>query len=132
MLELDLHLIPGSVVVRKECFLEVGIFNPRLAGIDDWDMWTRIAELRSILVDPAPVCIYRVASPGSGQGSSDFARHMHAAVKHQERLFSLPRAHAAPAVQRRKFVNDKAPHCRHVELARCGSIAAWSISLRPL
>ena len=103
VLELDLHLIPGCVVVRKECFLEVGIFNRRLAGIDDWDMWTRITELRSIVVDPAPVCVYRVASPGSQQGSSALARHMHAAVKHQEKLFSLQRVQDAPLVQRRSI-----------------------------
>ena len=101
VLELDLHLIPDSVVVRKECFFEVGIFNRRLAGIDDWDMWTRIAEVRPIVVDPAPVCVYRVASPGSGQGSSALGRHMHAAVNHQTNPFSLPRAQDAPAAQRR-------------------------------
>jgi len=101
VLELSVHLIPGSVVVRKECFFEVGIFNPRLAGIDDWDMWTRIAEMRPILVDPEPVCIYRVASPDSGQGSSVLGRQMRAAVRHQERLFSLPRVKEATPAQRR-------------------------------
>ena len=101
VLELDVHLIPDSVVVRKQCFFEVGIFNRNLAGIDDWDMWVRIAETRPVLLDPEPVCIYRVASPGSGQGSSGMGRHMYAAVKHQAKLFSLPRAQAAPAAQRR-------------------------------
>lgn len=101
VLELDLHLIPGSVVVRKECFLEVGIFNQRLAGIDDWDMWTRIAEVRPIVVDQSPVCIYRVGSPSSDQGSSSLGKHLHSAFKHQARLFSLPRAQNAPPVQRR-------------------------------
>ncbi len=101
VLELDLHLIPASVVVRKQCFFEVGIFNRRLAGIDDWDMWTRIAEVRPVLVDATPVCVYRVASPASGQGSSALGRLMHAAVNHQARLLSLPRAQDAPPVQRR-------------------------------
>jgi hypothetical protein len=101
VLGLDVHLIPGSIVMRKECFYEVGIFNRRLAGIDDWDMWTRVAEVRPVLVDPRPVCIYRVAAPGSRQGSSALGRHMYAAVKHQRRLFSLPRAQDAPATQRR-------------------------------
>jgi len=101
VLELSVHLIPGSVVIRKECFFEVGLFNPRLAGIDDWDMWTRIAEVRPVLLDPEPVCIYRVALPGSGQGSSILGRQMHAAVKHQERLFSLPRVQTATSAQRR-------------------------------
>jgi hypothetical protein len=101
VLELDVHIIPGSVVLRKECFFEVGIFNRTLAGIDDWDMWTRIAEVRPVVLDPTPVCIYRVASPRSGQGSSLQGRHMHAAVKHLTRLLSLPSVQAAPVACRR-------------------------------
>jgi GT2 family glycosyltransferase len=101
ILELQLHLIPGSVVVRKESFLEVGIFNQRLAGIDDWDMWTRIAEVRPVVLDPSPVCIYRVGSPSSGQGSSQMGKHLQFAVNHQVHLLSLRRAQNAPAAQRR-------------------------------
>jgi len=101
VLALDVHLIPDSVVVRKESFLKVGVFNSRLAGIDDWDMWTRIAEVCPVLVDPAPVCVYRLASPTSGQGSSALGQHLLAAVKHQAHLFSLPRARDASPAQRR-------------------------------
>ena len=101
VLELNLHLLPASVVVRKACFFEVGIFNRYLAGIDDWDMWTRIAAVRPVLVDQRAVCIYRCATPESGQGSSGLARHLHATVRHQTRLLSLPRAQGAPASRRR-------------------------------
>jgi GT2 family glycosyltransferase len=101
ILELSVHLIPGSVVVRKSCFRTVGLFNRRLAGIDDWDMWVRIAESYPVLVDEKPVCIYRSATPASDQGSSALARHLHAAVRHQNRLLSLPRAQAASTVRRR-------------------------------
>lgn len=101
ILELGVHLIPGSVVVRKSCFREVGLFNRRLAGIDDWDMWTRIAEVRSVIVDPHPVCVYRCPTPGSKQGSSSLARHMLRASDHQKRLLLLERVRSAPASQRR-------------------------------
>jgi hypothetical protein len=101
ILELNVHLIPSSVVVRKSCFQEVGLFNRRLAGIDDWDMWVRIAEQRPVLIDPTPVCIYRQATPSSGQGSSSLAKYMRLAVNHQSRLLALPRAQTAPASQRR-------------------------------
>lgn len=102
VVELGLHLIPGSVVVRKDCFFEVGIFNQQLAGIDDWDMWARITDVRPIVVDDRPVCIYRCPTPSSGQGSSNQAAHLHAAVKHQARLLSLPSAQAASASHRRR------------------------------
>jgi glycosyltransferase involved in cell wall biosynthesis len=101
IIELAVHLIPGSVVVRKSCFREVGLFKPHLAGIDDWDMWTRIAEVRPVIVDPEPVCVYRRATPESNQGSSSMARHMVRASNHQKRLLTLDRARQAPASQRR-------------------------------
>jgi hypothetical protein len=101
VLELNLYLLPDSVLVRKSCFFEVGLFDRHLAGIDDWDMWVRITELRHVVVDDLPVCVYRQATPGSGQGSSGLARHLHAAVRHQPRLLSLPRAQAAPSALRR-------------------------------
>ena len=101
ILELSVHLIPGSVVVRKSCFRAVGLFNKRLAGIDDWDMWVRIAELYPVLVDQQPVCVYRCATPASDQGSSALARHLHAAAEHQRQLLSLPRAQSEPYRRRR-------------------------------
>ena len=102
VLELNLHLIPAAVVVRKACFLEVGIFNPHIPGIDDWDMWTRISAIRTVVVDRRPVCIYRSATPGSGQGSSAMGRHLKAAANHQLELLSLQRVQAAPAWRRRE------------------------------
>lgn len=101
ILELNLHLLPDSVLIRKSCLFEVGLFNQRLAGIDDWDLWTRLAELRPVLVDEDPVCIYRCASPSSGQGSSNQGPHLRAAAKHQAQLLELPRARDAQPSQRR-------------------------------
>jgi glycosyltransferase involved in cell wall biosynthesis len=101
ILELNVHLIPSSVVVRNSCFQEVGLFNRRIPGIDDWDMWVRIAEQRPVLVDPAPVCIYRLPTPSSKQGSSSLAKHMRGACNHQPKLLLLPRAREATASQRR-------------------------------
>jgi glycosyltransferase involved in cell wall biosynthesis len=33
----------GNVLVRKECFDEVGLFDEELSSCQDWDMWLRIA-----------------------------------------------------------------------------------------
>src|SRR2546421_4214877 len=101
VLELNLQLLPASVLVRRKCFFEVGLFDQSIAGVDDWDMWTRIAEARPVLFDERPVCVYRRATPESGQGSSALASHLRAAVRHQPRLLSLPRARAAPSRMRR-------------------------------
>lgn len=103
ILQLNVHLIPSSVVVRKSCFQEVGLFNRRLAGIDDWDMWVRIAEQHPVLIDTAPVCIYRQPTHSSRQGSSSLAKHMRRACNHQPKLLALPRARTAPASQRQSI-----------------------------
>jgi hypothetical protein len=100
VLELGVHLIPSSVVVRKSCLFEVGLFDRGIPGIDDWDMWVRLAESRPAVLDERPVCVYRSPTPGSGQGSSALGRHMLAAIRHQSKLLALPRALAAPAARR--------------------------------
>jgi hypothetical protein len=93
--------LPCSIVVRRECFFRVGIFNTQLSGIDDWDMWVRIAELFPILTVSQPVSIYRKPTPASGQGSSRLASHYARAARHQLSLLRLPRSLAAPASLRR-------------------------------
>src|SRR5437667_6697067 len=76
LLELDFPVLPLSVVVRKECFDKIGMLNVRIPGIDDWDLFVRIAEQFRVLVDEHPVGIYRSPSPRSAQGSSAQAAHL--------------------------------------------------------
>lgn len=101
LLELDFPVMPLSVLIRKECFLRVGLLNDRLRGIDDWDIFVRIAELYPVLVMQKVVGLYRQPSPISGQGSSAQSAQLRAAARHQLRLLRLPRAMAATAQRRR-------------------------------
>jgi hypothetical protein len=65
------NFIPcAATVFRRECLFHVGLLDPHLAGVDDWDLWVRIAELYPAVTLPEPVVIWRVATPQSGQGSS--------------------------------------------------------------
>lgn len=34
----------STAVVRRDCFMAVGLFDPTLPPIEDWDMWLRIAQ----------------------------------------------------------------------------------------
>ena len=97
LLELDFPVMPISVVIRKECFTRAGLFDSRLPGLDDWDMFVRIAELYPVAVLDEPVSIYRQPTPTSGQGSSSQSRHLLRAARHQLKLLRLPRAASAPA-----------------------------------
>lgn len=102
IVELKFFLLPAAVVIRKDCFYRVGLFNSRIPGIDDWDMWARVAELFPVVVVTDPVSIYRQPTPFSQQGSSALGRHLMAAVRHQPHLLALPRSLSAPAGLRRQ------------------------------
>jgi glycosyltransferase involved in cell wall biosynthesis len=102
LLELAFPVMPLSVLFRKECFFHVGLFRNRLAGIDDWDMFVRIAELYPVLVLSEAVGIYRQPTPSSGQGSSQLSRQLAAVARHQRELLRLPRAMSASAGRRKQ------------------------------
>ena len=100
LLELNLPVMPISAVIRKRCFSSVGLLKNDLPGIDDWDIFVRIAELYPMLVLDQPVGIYRKPTPFSLQGSSRQAQHLSSVARHQLELLRLPRALAAPANKR--------------------------------
>ncbi|HEV7698812.1 MAG TPA: glycosyltransferase family 2 protein [Pyrinomonadaceae bacterium] len=102
LLELDFPVMPIAVMIRKECFFRVGLFRPRLAGIDDWDMFVRLAEMYRIVCLDEPVGIYRAPTPSSAQGSSAQGRHLTRAARHQLQLLKLPRAAEASSSRRRE------------------------------
>lgn len=101
LLELDFPVMPLSTLIRKECFLRVGLLNERLTGIDDWDILTRIAEIYSVLVIEDPMGIYRQPTPSSAQGSSSQSAQLRRAARHQLQLLELPRARDAGPGKRR-------------------------------
>ncbi len=101
LLELDFPVMPLSVVIRKQCFLSVGLLNCRIPGIDDWDILVRVAELFPVITSAEPVGIYRQPAPCSGQGSSVQSGQLARAAIHQLQLFELPRVKALSQSQRR-------------------------------
>lgn len=109
LLELDFPVMPLSTLIRKECFMRVGLLNRKLRGIDDWDIFTRIAEVYPGLVFDQPVGVYRQPTPSSAQGSSSQAMQLRRAAIHQLRLLGLPRARMASPRQcrevRRRAIN---------------------------
>ena len=101
LLELDFPVMPLSVVIRKQCFLSVGLLNRRIPGIDDWDILVRVAELFPVITSSEPVGIYRQPAPCSGQGSSVQSGQLARAATHQLQLFELPRVKTLSQSQRR-------------------------------
>ena len=65
------NFIPsGSVIVRRSCLMSAGLFDPSLAGIDDWDLWIRLAAEYPVAAVDQPVIVWRRPSPASDQGSA--------------------------------------------------------------
>jgi glycosyltransferase involved in cell wall biosynthesis len=42
-------IYPSTVIVRKSCFEQCGVFDETLRGPEDWDMWLRIARHFDVL-----------------------------------------------------------------------------------
>jgi glycosyltransferase involved in cell wall biosynthesis len=73
----------SAAMVRKECFERVGYFDESTAmlGIEDWDMWLRIAEHYPFCVMNEAVAAYRRPEKDSGQWYSDIGRQFTRAAK---------------------------------------------------
>jgi hypothetical protein len=100
---LERNFIPcGSVLFRKSCVQRIGLLDKNVAGIDDWDLWVRMAELYPVAAVERPVIIWRQSTADSGQGSSRSADLIAHAVRLLRRSWlALPRARSAPAERRR-------------------------------
>jgi hypothetical protein len=101
---LERNFIPcGAVVVRRSCINSLGLLDGSIPGLDDWDLWIRLAELYKVAAVERPVMIWREPTPGSGQGSSNTVKLIALSTRLlRQGWLKLPRAAAAPARKRRE------------------------------
>jgi glycosyltransferase involved in cell wall biosynthesis len=110
------NFIPcGSAVFRRSCLSHVGLLDESIPGLDDWDLWVRIAEIYPILTTETPVIIWRRSTPVSGQGTSKAARQVSMSVqKFRDCWMNLPRAAGATRRTKRfvwqEFSENMAEH----------------------
>jgi len=97
------NFIPcGSAVFRRACLLRAGMLDASVPGVDDWDLWVRIAALYPVAALERPVMIWRRSAPGSGQGTSRADEIVTMATRQFRcKWLKLRRASAAPAEARR-------------------------------
>ena len=92
-----------TVIFRRACLERVGLLDESAAGVDDWDLWVRIAELYPVLAIQQPVAIWRQPTPTSAQFSFRADRmHRLAHRLHRDKWLRLPRAIAAGDEHRSK------------------------------
>jgi len=112
-----------TVVFRRECLTRVGLLEEEAPGVEDWDLWVRIAELYSVMAIDKAVAIWRQGTPGSGQFTSRETKlHREAHRLHVHKWLRLPRAIAAGTAQRRKISRDFA--------ARASQQLLWTAASR--
>ena len=92
-----------TVVFRRACLTRVGLLEAGAPGIEDWDLWVRIAELYTVLAIDQAVAVWRQASPASEQFTLRSERlHREARRLHRDKWLRLPRAVDAGAARRRE------------------------------
>jgi len=62
-------LANSSVVIRRACLEETGLFDTSLGHAEDWDLWLRIA--RGHPIQPVPGVLTRFESAASGKKTSN-------------------------------------------------------------
>ena len=105
----------GTAVFRRSSLYSVGLLDDSIPGIDDWDLWVRLAERHQVLALDQPVMVWRKSTPRSEQGTSAALRMVRLSTKRFGRLWMrLPRAAGAPAQKRaevrRRFSENMASH----------------------
>lgn len=110
------NFIPsGSVVFRRSCLFSTGLLDHSIAGIDDWDLWIRIAALYPVAALNEPVMIWCRPSPESDQSSARAVEMVTLSTRQFRRHWlRMPRvAQASPIVRRkaaRRFSQNMASH----------------------
>ena len=113
---LSRNFIPcGSAVFRRSCLSSVGLLDDSIPGLDDWDLWVRIAEIYPIMALETPVIIWRRSTPASGQGTSQAAGLVSVSVQQFRNCWmNLPRSIDAPGKTKRaawrQFSENMAEH----------------------
>jgi glycosyltransferase involved in cell wall biosynthesis len=111
------NFIPcGTAVFRRSCLDRIGLLDQGLAGLDDWDLWIRIAELYSILALEEPVLRWRQSTPASRQGTSAAALIVSRSVEQFQKTWqNLPRvASASRTMKRAAWRRFSANMCAHL------------------
>ncbi len=104
-----------SAVFLRSSLSRVGMLDDSMAGVDDWDLWVRIAEIYPVIAVEKPSLIWRRSTPASKQGTSQAAQLVSRGVRQFRQCWmKLPRATAAATKTRREawrsFSENMAEH----------------------
>ncbi|AFY92662.1 glycosyltransferase family 2 protein [Chamaesiphon minutus] len=92
MLQRNIIDCPSSVLVRRQCFDRVGLFDRTLRSVEDWDMWIRIAAIYPVAVICQPLVYYR-------QHPSNMSKNWRVMEQSFDRVITKAFAAAPPELQ---------------------------------
>lgn len=97
------NFIPcATVLFRRDCLTRVGLVEEQSPGVEDWDLWVRIAELYPVLATEDVTAVWRQPKVSSGQFTSRPDKlHCEARRLHRDKWLRLPRAVEAGTTRRR-------------------------------
>lgn len=121
-----------AIVVRREVYEHLGTFDRRLAWVEDWEMWTRIAAYYPIWYEVEPLALYRMHS------ASNSSKHMRSGenLRDVRRAVAIIRdylpAELAPGIGRRslEFWATDALANRVPGMVRRGELRAALVQMR--
>jgi glycosyltransferase involved in cell wall biosynthesis len=91
---------PSSVLVRRECFDAVGLFDTTLRSVEDKEMWIRIADRFPIDRLAAPLCWYREQAGSMSHNPGRMEEYDRLVL---DRAFRLPALRSARSLRRKAF-----------------------------
>lgn len=88
MLRYRCAMLISTVILRRDVFDSIGGFDPILRGVEDWDLFVRLARRYSVqafAAVPEPLTIYRV-TPGSLSSDAERTFNRHASLMEKRLL----------------------------------------------
>ncbi len=60
LIQIGNFILPSAVLIRRDCLLDVGLFDENLHGPEDFDLWLRLSLKSRVAFTPEPLVIRRV------------------------------------------------------------------------
>lgn len=75
-----------SILIRKNCYLDVGVYDGRLGQVPDFDMWVRLCLKHDIHILEKPLTRFRVRANEMNQSGNRLETRIRSAVEYQQLL----------------------------------------------
>jgi glycosyltransferase involved in cell wall biosynthesis len=106
-----------SIVVRKEAYERLGLFNPYFSWTEDWEMWARIAARFPVAYVDRALCAYRQ------HGASSSSRHFREGLTGIDTRRCLEAIWSYLPAQEKKSIRKQAGA---VQSVRCLKSVEWA------